>query len=920
MNTKPMIKTRLFATHRVVMLLSFLILLINPVSSIEALARQMDAPSWTPPVNLSRSGSTSSPFIVADATGMIHVIWTDEFAGSMYASFSNGSWSSSVQLDFPFDDFSPVFVAGDKSIYAFWINTEKDNSLFYAWAPSADFGLSGSWTAPRLLTKWVGQFDVKFLAGEAESLGQLHLAYIYTAEEERSSGIYYQRSDDAGLNWLPVNEIYLSRYFRPITPETGSIHISPTRAGQSESIFVSWDDRAIGRVFLANSTDQGVTWSTPYEVDGPSVSAASDGPYNLMVNAYDSEILLIWQSNLQSGLTCVHHSQSSNDSGRTWGERKIILEGLIGCAQEIKTFPISGGVLTQVIFQDEVYLFVWNGTSWSIPEGQSTLATFTDPDTDQAVRFRSRQSALTQAGEMFVVGSDELGSLDVWATSRFIPAISDWYPKDSIWGTPIPVAESSAMIQQVQGVMDPNGRFHIFWVADDPNTETNPQKTIYYSIWDQANISIPAQILASPDMDVDKISAVYDPNRNRLEVVWNDTATGLVYFSWADINRSGRLFEWAEPIQLPILNPLAQTPDILAAPDGTILIAYSIPINEGRGIYLLSSSDGGVTWSEPYQVFDAAQQNWQAVEHPQLAQSGDGSLHLLWTQNKIFGAEKAIGLYYARSSDGGVQWSSPQPIEASPAGSGWISGTDRGDVFRFWLQSADSSSANADQASLLFDMSVNNGESWSAFQNLSGLGETPGFVAAVSDGSNQISLLQLIQHTQGEVLLTNHVLKEDQWLTQEGLEPGITNLSDVLGFAAGLSPEGRLAAVYAYTQASEAETGDTHRLMLVAQKDETGAVEPAEPTPVAPATTPGQPTQPAPDTTSASPLPADLPTEAVTEQAPLITVPPSETAAPPINPQTEASTLSPVIAALLGGALSLIVVVIFFIYQRVKHT
>ncbi len=716
---------------------------------------------------------------------------------------------------------------------------------------------------------------------------------------------------------------------RSISPDISAL--SPRKPGIStsaqpdwarpNSVFVSWDDRAISRVFLAKSTDQGDTWSAPYEVDGPSVNAASDNPYSLLVNAYGSEVLLIWQSNLQSGLTCVHHSQYSSDGGKTWEERKIMLEGLVGCAQEIKTFHISGGVLTQVIFQEEVYLFAWNGSQWSTPQAQSTLATFTDPNTDQAVRFRSRQSTLTQANQMFFVGIDELGSLDVWATSRSIPGISDWYPKASIWSAPFTVVDGSASIREIQGVMDPNGRFHIFWVADDPNSETGPQRSIYYSIWDQSDVSIPAQILSSPDIDVDKISARYDPNRNRLDLVWNDKANGLVYFSWADINRSERLFEWADAVQLPIPNPLAQTPDILATPAGTIFIAYSIPINEGRGIYLVSSSDGGATWSEPLQVFDAAEQNWQAVEYPQLAQSGDGSLHLLWTQNKIFGGEKAIGLYYARSTDGGIQWSDPQPIEASPGGPGWITGADQSRIFRFWYKIPETSSGNDFQVSLLFDKSDNSGESWSASQNLTGLGETPGFFAVVTGSSDQINLVQLINHTTGKLMLTNHTWKDGEWLAQEGLDLGIKSLGDVAGLTAGLSSDGRLVTVYAYTQANKNVTGDSHRLVLIAQNGESGVAEPAAQTSLSPtAATPISSTQAVPDPTSASPLPSTYPTEPTSEQAPIITSLPTETSAPPINQQIEAPSLSPVEGVLLGAVLSLIVVFVFFIYQRVKRT
>ncbi len=108
MNTKPMMKTQPIDKRLIAMLLGLAILFISPFASSTAFALQTDDQSWTSPVNLSQSGSTNTPLIVADATGTIHAIWTDEFAGSMYAAFSSGSWSSAAQIDFPFDDFIPL--------------------------------------------------------------------------------------------------------------------------------------------------------------------------------------------------------------------------------------------------------------------------------------------------------------------------------------------------------------------------------------------------------------------------------------------------------------------------------------------------------------------------------------------------------------------------------------------------------------------------------------------------------------------------------------------------------------------------------------------------------------------------------------------------------------------------------------------
>ena len=79
-------------------------------------------------------------------------------------------------------------------------------------------------------------------------------------------------------------------------------------------------------------------------------------------------------------------------------------------------------------------------------------------------------------------------------------------------------------------------------------------------------------------------------------------------------------------------------------------MAFSIPVNESRGIYLTRSEDMGESWQEPILVFDGVDAGWDVVGAPQVVMSDDGVLHLLWTKQILLAdGVTAQALYYTRS-------------------------------------------------------------------------------------------------------------------------------------------------------------------------------------------------------------------------------------------------------------------------------
>jgi len=125
---------------------------------------------------------------------------------------------------------------------------------------------------------------------------------------------------------------------------------------------------------------------------------------------------------------------------------------------------------------------------------------------------------------------------------------------------------------------------------------------------------------------------------------------------------------WSEPV---VLSPDATSgawPQLAQDAVGRLYLLYIVPTNEGRGVYLARSLDGGATWTMPTNVFDAQGYDWVGVDHPTLAVSPDGQVHMAWVN---VGVAANQGIYYAQAEwaeregvlDGGFFiWNEPRQM------------------------------------------------------------------------------------------------------------------------------------------------------------------------------------------------------------------------------------------------------------------
>ncbi len=806
------------------------VLFILLVAGAWHVTAQTEENPWVAPLNLSNSGAATSPVFITDGFGGYHVFWQDPFAGYGYAVNYGEGWSPSSILQLPFSDppftspgdddfdklFSPVLVTdANYLMHAFWL--DDDDLLWYSRAVVSEVGLGATgWTAPVQLATAVKGVDVS-----AGASGRLHLTYIHVrTTAEQAAGVYYQYSDDGGANWATATAVYTSEYLRSVNTQTANLDIATApdeytgvitttnEAGEvtsSEStvtidrVHIAWDDPDIDAVFTARSLDGGPTWESPLAVDFrlPEDPAEVPGPRAIQLFLLNEQVHLSWNTSHEED-KCNQYHQVSADKGQTWGAAQI--------AYTDRTCPVSNQLiysLTDVLFllttiREEAYLQAWDGSQWTSPVLQMPTASFVDPTTYRLVNFDCLQTAVTPANNLLVVGCGKSNGDDVWTTERPLGSIADWsslFAPVPAWSSLQQVAVSPVNILLPELVAGTDGRLHVFWgqtnteVAsgrvDNPGYEVG--NAIYYSRLDSGTWSSPRPVLTSPEGKAENPSVI--ASQGRLFVAWSGGQSGGLYFSRALADRAASVTEWVEPQQLPSANSAGTAPDMVIDRAGVLYVAYTIPLNENRGIYLTKSSDNGSTWSDPVQVFDGIANNWQMVGVPRLAITDVNTLHLLWTRQTTPSGTGTLELVYASSGDGGESWTAPRSVVQEAVLWSDIMGVGELTVHRVWI------SLNEERPLLWHQISTDKGISWSNPARISDPNTTGGATSLIQDAAGEPHLFQLAESNTGDLLLQEWLWDGLRWEAGESADLGdvATNASAISAVAA---PDSTLGVLY----------------------------------------------------------------------------------------------------------------------------
>jgi hypothetical protein len=774
------------------------ILLTSSVWSTAPAVHAQSLQYWSDPVNLSNSGSSTDPRMVIDSDGVIHVIWVDAIDGYMYTKSVTGivqaageaervqssvsglqlgtptafgtptgdgvKWTKPQKADFPFSvtgDSRPDFFAGAKGlIYIVW--RDKNNSLHVGLTQSRYLGSSSYWGAVSVIARskiskskevvaYVAAYDAV-----VDSQGGLQLSYVMVGDSASSpAGVYYTRVSPGEISGT-VN-IYSSEYFRSLDSTSAHVRIAATKKADTDNIYIAWDDRPQKRIFMAKSLDGGKNWGEVSQITGPEAVTGLSIPFNIEIGVMNDKVLLTWQNGVPGG-QCTNYSESSMDGGQQFRQPMKVSGPFALCTQPSE-FVLQNQDLSVASFnvQDEISLVAWNGSGWSEPQPQDDIATFTNPVTLDSVIFSCQNPAVRDT-TLYVVGCDKGNGGDIWFSSRSLGTLDDWFPPSSVWSAPVEATTIDQNISALSSVASGNNTIDAFWIQTPFLEGDKGTATVQYAQWNGADWSRPVPIVPQSDRSPVQLNVRAD-SLGRLLLVWVDGKTGDMFFSWANAERAKNPGEWQSPQYIASNSKANSSPDTLADASGKIIVAYAVPINEHRGIYFVESADGGISWTQPFQVFDAASAGWEVVDQPNITLTGDGRLHVLFRRYSLHSEQRqSVGLYYSQSADGGVTWSDPEAVSEDPVFWSQIIGYDRLIVHRLWQQYVRSALVTFHQ------LSRDGGLTWGQPAVVSSSGVMPGLAALTIDRAGNLDFVQL--DSTDNLFILDHRWDGSGWIYQ----------------------------------------------------------------------------------------------------------------------------------------------------------
>ncbi|GMQ77866.1 MAG: hypothetical protein BMS9Abin02_0357 [Anaerolineae bacterium] len=742
-------------------------LILLTIWAVPRVVSQESETDWADPLNLSMSGSAIEPRVVIDTRGVSHVFWQDKAINSYYYSQGiNNAWTIPVQVEVPFGTRSifidldpeapmPLFIprlfADPRGlIHAFWLNGE--DTLFYSQVPINEITNFEAWSPQQQLARFVANFSAA-----VDNRGNVKLSYISNQSDAGlPAGVYHRHLEVGAFEWTGPSLLYSSAYFQNMPREQANIQLAVGSQGDGSTIFVAWDNRAEEKVFLARSQDGGNSWSEPVIIDQrqPDDALGAVGPSKILVTTTNDSVLLIWQAGHGFDI-CSQYYQSSDDGGESWQEAAAMLEDFSGCPDQNDVVGLADDlVLLYMSFQDKLYLLAWNDNRWSDPQPLE-MDEFIHPVTYRVVDFGCQQIGVLDQSQLQMVGCGSGSSgqtADIWQTSRNIGEIEDWFPAEEAWTEPIEIADGISALSYPQLVADTEGRIHAFWSQDGDR-----RRVIYYARSQDDQWTPPIPVLASADDDILRQRVVIGPN-DRLLVGWVE-GTGAAYFSQSSSDRATLPADWSTPLQLP--SPEINISDLDIALDNQSLvyyIAYTIPFNENRGVYLTWSADEGKNWAPPTKVFNGAEAGWQVVGPPRISVSEDGTVYILWTELDIEAGEGLVtskALYYSRSVDGGITFQEPELVDETPVIWNDLIYFDRS-IHRLWQEKIDAGGA------LFHQYSLDNGQNWSSKSRVV---NSVNPVGVAADSSGQLHVIEI-----GDNTLNHTVWNGSIWTPEESVK------------------------------------------------------------------------------------------------------------------------------------------------------
>jgi len=243
---------------------------------------------------------------------------------------------------------------------------------------------------------------------------------------------------------------------------------------------------------------------------------------------------------------------------------------------------------------------------------------------------------------------------------------------------------------------------------------------IWYKTSSDGGATWSAASQTTTDPDYDYSTAMTQTADGKMWVVWYSYRSGNPDIWYVTSSDGGAT--WSYPSQITTDPDSDYEPAIAQTADGTVWVAWYSYRSGNPDIWYKTSSDGGSTWSDAYQLTTDTGSDY----NPAITQTNDGNIWVAW-QSYRFGGN---GIWCKTSPDGGATWSEAFPIDTGiwgydPA----ITQTNDGKIWVVWTSYR---SGNYD---IWYKTSSDGGATWSEasqFTKFSGWDECPAATALSS--------------------------------------------------------------------------------------------------------------------------------------------------------------------------------------------
>ncbi len=324
-----------------------------------------DSGRWARPGDvLAMPGGVRSPSITADTFGTLHAVFVS--SGGLYYTQADSRVAESVRswtTPVPLGVGSGnISIAPDGMLHVYFVQPTAVGALFH----TSSINNGQTWSTPRKIAE--GQQDSMVVSTSfVDSKGRLHVIWeeVDFSKSGYGRAIYYLRSTDQGLSWsqpLQVDTIFSGEYQSGYGPGSPSFAHTP-----DDTLHIVWDGAPRGERHYISSRDGGRTWSKPKTL------GAFRGLTGANVMAVDSAgVIHLVNGTLTDELYYMSLSQG------VWSN-PVSIAANTKVAQKAPHFPsivVSGGNRLVVTWQERSDGSLWtmDGRSQSPAVAPSTLA------------------------------------------------------------------------------------------------------------------------------------------------------------------------------------------------------------------------------------------------------------------------------------------------------------------------------------------------------------------------------------------------------------------------------------------------------------------------------------------------------------------------------------------------------------------